>query len=405
MDSDTKMAAAAEVVAFGPDTIETMMRLRIRDTIERLVEEELEVTLGATKSARVGAQRHGYRHGTRPRTLTTSLGPARFALPRARVDEADGTTREWQSTIVPRYQRRTARVDAALLGVYLTGTNTRRLKGALAPLLRGGPLGKDAVSRLMGRLQSDFEAWRTRDLSAEDIAYLFLDGWYPVVRIGKQRARVAILVTLAVRTTGERVVLDLRLVGQETAAGWADAIAALVKRGLRAPALAVIDGNAGLARALSEAWPHIELQRCVVHKLRNLEAKAPVKLREEVAEDFRRMMYGETAALVAKERAAFMKKWRLRCPAVAKSCEEAGDELFTFLRFPTVQWRALRTTNALERINEEFRRRTKTQAMLPSEDAVLLLLFGLLMSGQIRSRKIDGWQELPAVMATRRKAA
>ena len=405
MDSDSKIAAAAEAVAFGPDTIETMMRLRIRDTIERLVEEELEVTLGATKSARVGDQRHGYRHGTRPRTLTTSLGPAQFALPRARVDGADGTTREWQSTIVPRYQRRTARVDAALVGVYLTGTNTRRLKGALAPLLRGGPLGKDAVSRLVGRLQSDFEAWRTRDLNTEDIASLFLDGWYPVVRIGKQRARVAILVTLAVRTTGERVVLDLRLVGQETAAGWADAIAALVGRGLRAPALAVIDGNAGLARALTEAWPKIELQRCVVHTRRNLEAKAPGTLREEVAADFRRMMYAESAAAVAQERAAFTKKWRLRCPAVAKSFEEAGDELFTFLRFPTAQWRALRTTNALERINEEFRRRTKTQAMLPSEDAVLLLLFGLLMSGQIRSRKIDGWQELPAVMATRRKAA
>jgi transposase-like protein len=405
MDSDSKVAAGAEAPAFGPDRIEAVMRLRIRDTIERLVEEELESTLGAAKSARVGVQRQGYRNGTRPRTLTTSLGPTTFTLPRARMDAEDGTTREWQGTIVPRYQRRTARVDAALVGVYLTGTNTRRLKGALAPLLRGGPLGKDAVSRLVGRLQSDFEAWRTRDLRADDIAYLVLDGWYPVVRIGKQRARVAILVTLAVRTTGERVVLDLRLVGQETAAGWADAIAALVGRGLRAPALAVIDGNAGLARALTEAWPQIELQRCVVHKLRNLEAKAPGKLREEVAEDFRRMMYAEPATAVAQERAAFTKKWRLRCPPVAKSFEEAGDELFTFLRFPTTQWRALRTTNALERINGEFRRRTKTQAMLPSEDAVLLLLFGLLMSGQIRSRKIDGWQELPAVMATRRKAA
>jgi len=128
-----------------------------------------------------------------------------------------------------------------------------------------------------------------------------------------------------------------------------------------------------------------------VHKLRNLEAKAPATLREEVAADFRRMMYAETAVVVTKERAAFTKKWRLRCPPVATSFAEAGDELFTFLRFPMAQWRALRKTNALERINEEFRRRTKTQAMLPSEDAVLLLLFGLLMSGQIRSRKIDGW--------------
>lgn len=405
MGSDSRGTVEAEVRAFGPDTIEAMMRARIRDTIEQLVEEELAIALGATRSARVGEQRQGYRHGTRARTLTTSLGPTTFTLPRARLQSPDGATREWASTIVPRYQRRTARVDGALVGVYLTGTNTRRLKGALAPLLRGGPLGKDAVSRLVGRLRGAFETWQARELSAEDIAYLFLDGWYPVVRIGKRRERVAILVTLGVRPTGERVVLDLRLVGQETTAGWADAIAALVARGLRAPVLAVIDGNAGLATALQEAWPQIELQRCVVHKLRNLEAKAPVRLREEVAEDYRRMMYAATAADVAKERAAFTKKWRLRCPAVAKSFEEAGDALFTFLRFPESQWRALRTTNALERINEEFRRRTKTQAMLPSEDAVLLLLFGLLMSGQMRTRTLDGWQDLPAALAARRKAA
>jgi transposase-like protein len=232
VESDSKVEAAAEAGRFGPDTIETLMRELIRDTIEWLVNEELETALGARKSARVGEQRQGYRHGVRARTLTTSVGPAPFTMPRARLARADGTTQEWQSQVIPRYQRRTARVDAALVGVYLTGTNTRRLKGALAPLLRGGPLGKDAISRLVGRLRTEFEAWQARDWRAEDIAYLFLDGWYPVVRIGKQRARVAILVTLAVRTTGERVVLDLRLVGQETAAGWADAIAALVTRGL-----------------------------------------------------------------------------------------------------------------------------------------------------------------------------
>jgi transposase-like protein len=117
------------------------------------------------------------------------------------------------------------------------------------------------------------------------------------------------------------------------------------------------------------------------------------------------MIYADSREAVAQARLGFVRKWKLRCQAVVRSLEEAGDDLFTFLRYPPSQWKALRTTNALERINEEFRRRTKTQAMLPSEDAVLLLLFGLLMSGQIRSRKIDGWQELPAVMATRRKAA
>jgi putative transposase len=103
------------------------------------------------------------------------------------------------------------------------------------------------------------------------------------------------------------------------------------------------------------------------------------------------MIYGATRAEVQAARGAFRKKWRLRCPAVVTSLDEAGDELFTFLDFPAAQWKALRTTNALERINGEFRRRTKTQASLPGEDAVLLLLFGLLRSGAITLHRLVGY--------------
>src|ERR1700674_6105564 len=110
-------------------------------------------------------------------------------MPRARVRTAEGATVEWRSELVPRYQRRSERVDEAILGVYLSGTNTRRIKGALAPLLRGGPLSKDAVSRLVGRLADDFEAWRGRDLAADGIQYLMLDGWYSKGRICKAGGR------------------------------------------------------------------------------------------------------------------------------------------------------------------------------------------------------------------------
>jgi transposase-like protein len=112
----------------------------------------------------VGLVRVGYRHGKRPRTLTTSLGATTIAMPRARIEGADGRRRQWRSRMIPRHQRRTERVDEAILGVYLSGTNTRRLRGALAPLLRGAPLSKDAVSRLVGRLREDFAAWAKRDL-------------------------------------------------------------------------------------------------------------------------------------------------------------------------------------------------------------------------------------------------
>ena len=398
MEKVTSEAALRKAaMAMGPDSIEAGVRGRIRTWIEELVEAELTAALGADLSERPGAGRQGYRHGHRERTLSTSLGPSTFQLPRARVQTAGGGTREWQSAVVPRYQRRTSRVDEALLGVYLSGTNGRRIRSALAPLLKGAPLSKDAVSRLTGRLAGDFAAWRSRDLADEQIRYLFLDGWYPKVRLGKQRVRVPVLITLGVCADGRRLLLDMRMAGEESAAAWREVVESLVARHLGVPVLAVIDGNPGLPTALRTAWPIIEVQRCTAHKLRNLQAKAPARWREELTEDYRRMIYADSSAAVQKARGSFTKKWRMRCPAVVASLDEAGEELFTFVRFPIAQWKALRTTNALERINEEFRRRVKTQGSLPSQDAVMLLLSGL-RSGQIKLRALVGYQEMGKVI-------
>lgn len=404
MGNDTKKPrTSGSESRWGLETIEGCVRERVQAIIEQVLEAELAAALGAGPSARVGDARRGYRNGTRARTLTTSVGTATVAVPRARLFAGEPAA-EWQPQTLRRYERRTVRVDEAILGAYLAGANTRRLRSALGPLLGRAPLSKDVVSRLVGRLQGDFDTWRERDLRAEAIRYLVLDGWYPTVRIGKQRVRVPVLVTLGVRASGERIVLDLRLVGDESHAAWQDALAQLVRRGLGRPLLAIIDGNAGLLRALEEQWPGLAIQRCTAHKLRNVQGKAPRKLQEEVTEDFRRMIYVESAAAAARARELFLKKWRLKCPAVATSVEEAGDQLWTFLRFPPTQWKALRTTNALERINEEFRRRTKTQASLPSQDAVLLLLFGLLRAGHIRLRRIDGWEAMWAAPLGERAA-
>jgi transposase-like protein len=395
MKRDSRKEAGEEGFEWGADTIEAEIRERVRGMIEAVVQEELESALGAAKSERVGAARGGYRHGARERQLTTSLGKTTIILPRARLKGADGVESEWHSRTIGRYQRRTERVDEALLGTYLSGINTRRLRGALSPLLGGAPLSKDAVSRLVGRLRDEFTTWSTRELAAEEVCYIFMDGWYPRVRIGKKRVRVPVLVTLGVCADGRRIILDMRIAGQESEAAWRELVQSLIKRHLGTPVLAVIDGNPGLHAALRAEWPEIAIQRCTNHKLRNLLAKAPAHLREELAEDYRRMVYAENREAVEQARASFLRKWRLRCKAVISSFEEAGDELFTFLEFPQSQWKALRTTNALERINEEFRRRTKTQASLPGEDAVLLLLYGLLRTGQIVLRRIDGRDELP----------
>jgi len=399
MVMDSRKAVGEEGFEWGADFIEAEIRSRIRNLIEGIVAEELEAALGAGKSQRVGAARGGYRHGSRERQLTTSLGPTTITMPRARLQDETGQESEWHSRVIRRYQRRTELVDGAILGLYLSGINTRRLRGALSPLLRGAPLSKDAVSRLVGRMREEFEAWSQRDLEQEQIRYLFLDGWYPRVRIGKKRVRVPVLVTMGVCADGRRLVLDLRIAGEESEASWGEVLQGLVQRRVGVPMLAVVDGNPGLQAALQIQWPQLAIQRCTNHKLRNLLAKAPAHLREELAEDYRRMIYADSREAVQSAHAGFLRKWRLRCKAVVSSLEEAGEELFTFLQFPKSQWKALRTTNALERINEEFRRRTKTQASLPGEDAVLLLLFGLLRSGQIVLRRMDGWHDIPKVIA------
>src|SRR2546422_9262051 len=267
-------------------SLEALIRQRARGLIDVIVEEELEAALGAAESARVGSARQGYRHGTRERTLTTSLGPTTFAMPRARLRTAEGATVEWRSDLVPRYQRRSERVDEAILGVYLSGTNTRRIKGALAPLLRGGPLSKDAVSRLVGRLAQDFAAWSERDLAGESVRYLIQDGWYPKVRIGKRRVVVPVLVTLGVREDGERVILDMRIAGEESGASWTEVLASLVRRKMATPVLAIIDGNPGLPTALQQQWPSIAIQRCTAHKLRKLTAQGPAGPRAALKHDY-----------------------------------------------------------------------------------------------------------------------
>lgn len=128
-------------------------------------------------------------------------------------------------------------------------------------------------------------------------------------------------------------------------------------------------------------------------------AHAPDALHDEISADYTDMIYAETAKQVEARRKAFLRKWRLRCPAVAASLEEAGDRLFAFLRLPPSQWKSARTTNAVERLHEEFKRRIKTQTVLPSAETAAMLFWALLASGQITMRKVDGWQTLGEKLA------
>ena len=228
---------------------------------------------------------------------------------------------------------------------------------------------------------------------------LILDGTMVRVRLDRKATSVSLLVVLGVRRDGQKVLLAVRNMGGESEAAWRAVLDGLVAHGLRTPAFLITDGAAGLERALAALWPEVPAQRCTVHKHRNLLAHAPDALHEEVTADYTDMIYAEIAKEVEQRRKAFLRKWRLRCLAVATSLEEADDRLFAFLRLPPSQWKSARTTNAIERLHEEFKRRIKTQTVLPSAETAAMLFWALMASGQITMRKVDGWQTLGEKLA------
>ena len=199
---------------------------------------------------------------------------------------------------------------------------------------------------------------------------------------------------LGVRADGQKMLLAIKSMGGEGEAAWRALLDDLVRRGLRTPELVVIDGAPGLEKALAALWPDMAVQRCTVHKHRNLLAHAPERLHEEISNDYRDMIYAATRGEVETRRKAFIRKWRLKCRAVADSLEEAGDRLFTFTRFPPSQWKSIRTSNAIERLHEEFKRPINTQTVPPCAETAARLFWALLASGQITMRKVDGWQTL-----------
>ena len=382
------------------DPIESEVRARSRQFIEELIRGELDAALARPRYGRsqiagneAGADVTGHRHGSRTRSLTGTFGPIEISVPRARLTTPEGGTAEWKSQALRAYQRRTLAADALIASSYLAGTNTRRVRRALAALF-GGTVGKDTVSRTWRKVKGDWDAWNSRSLAEEPIVRLILDGTVVRVRLDRKATSISLLVVLGVRADGQKVLLAIKSMGGESAEAWRAVLGDLVKRGLRRPEFLIVDGAPGLDKAIAAVWDGVPVQRCAVHKHRNLLAHAPERLHEEITADYNDMIYAATPQEIAARRKAFIRKWRLKQRAVADSLEEPGDRLFTFARMPPSQWRSLRTTNAIERLHEEFKRRIKTQTVLPSADTAAMMFWALLASGQISMRKVDGWQTL-----------
>src|SRR4051812_37777783 len=275
-ENSTERPAEAALLAGEAwfDPIEAGLRERIRGFIEELLEQELTAALGRRRHGRGPSP--GHRHGHRERRLTGSFGPVAIAVPRARLRAEDGSTREWRSAALPRYARRTRQVEALIAGAYLSGTDTRRVQRALAALFRGA-VGKDVVSRTWRKLKTDREAWCRRDLAGEDVVRLVLGGTVVRVRVDRKATSVSLPVVLGVRRDGQKVLLAVKDMGGEGEAAWRAVLDGPIARGLRTPGFLIVDGAAGLERALAALWPEVPAQRCAVHTIRT---QSTIRLRE-----------------------------------------------------------------------------------------------------------------------------
>jgi transposase-like protein len=279
----------------------------VREAIEITLEEELAEALGCGRYERSG-ERLGYRNGTHRRRITTAYGPRDLEIPRGRLVSEDGTSEEFRSQLVPRYARRSREVDEAILGAYLAGANSRRIRKALAPLLGEEHLSKSAVSRVVSRLKGHFARWSERDLSGERYAIVYLDGFHLKVRLARRVVSAPVLAVLGVAEDGRKVLVSLRLAVSEAGVHWRAAIDDLKARGLAAPRYLVSDGHKGLAKA-REAWPEAEVQRCTQHKWTNLKKHCPVHAHAELKRDWDAIVRADDGLAARAAYRAFVGKW------------------------------------------------------------------------------------------------
>ena len=363
----------AGVRPMSPEEYRGWLDAQIRGAVKAVLEEVLEAQMAAhvaaARSERTG-ERKGYHNGRYTRRLKSRVGELDIEVPRDRA----GTFRP---KVFERYRRMERPLETALEQAYLEGLSTRRV-GDIARALSGGGLSASGVSRLNARLGERLKAWRERPLEG-CFPYLYLDGISLKVRWGGASERVSVLVALGVNEQGYREVLGCVAGFRESEESWRGLLRGLTKRGLSGVRLVISDACAGLKTVVGDFLPEAQWQRCVVHVMRNMLDKVPLKQRVEVSAALKTIWYQENVEEAQLKAARVQEQWSRKLPAAMRTLAGALEDSLTFYTFPREHWKMLRTNNPLERLMKEIRRRTKVAEQFPSEGSALLLVTARLM--------------------------
>jgi putative transposase len=310
-----------------------------------------------------------HRNGSYSRYFTLKgIGEVPVQIPRDRKGE-------YQTQVIPRSKRYEDELRQDVAVMFLSGVSTRTL-AMISQRLIGHKISAGEVSRCSQELVQAIENWRNRNLSLMRFKYLFCDGVYFEMRVARTIERVSVLVVIGVAENGQKQVISIQSGDKESASSWRETFKDLKRRGLdsHTVTLGIIDGLPGLEKVFREEFPKGKVQRCQVHVVRNVLAKVPQKLKQEVADDIRSIFYASSREKAMEFSAQFTERWKKEVPSAVKCLQNSLDSCLTFFDFPEEEWISLRTTNVIERLNKEFRRRTKPMEIVAGENACYTLL-------------------------------
>ena len=348
-------------------TEDDAMKHLLQKLLQEVLEAEMETALQASKSERTGG-RLGYRSGHYPRTLVTRVGKLELKVPQDRQGR-------FSTELFERYQRSEKALVAALMQMYVQGVSTRRVK-TITEELCGHEFSASAISELNVKMDEELKRFMHRRLD-EAYPYIILDARYQRVRengVGQSRA---VLITLGIGWDGRRHVLSVELANRESTGSWKDHLLRLKERGLHGVQLVVSDDHAGLKRAIMEALPEAHWQRCYVHFLRNALDYLPRKQADDCLVELRWIYDRHDANEARHDLAAWLARWQDKHPKLCAWVEANIDETFAFYRLPRAHHKHLKSTNLLERLNQEIKRRTLLVRIFPDEASCLRLVQAL----------------------------
>jgi putative transposase len=355
-----------------PERIFEMIRVEVRENVGEYLSKLMDMELTRFLGRERYEHRRGdidHRNGSYGRHFTLKgIGEVNVEVPRDRKGE-------FKTKVIPRSKRYERELRQDLSMMFLTGVSTRTLS-MMSERLIGRKISPSEVSNVNKELIDAVEKWRERDLSVEPIKYMFLDGVNFDMRIDGSIEKVPVLVAIGVTETGHKRVLGLQAGDKESAPTWRQFFKDLKIRGLDGSnmVLGVMDGLPGLEKVFKEEFPKAKVQRCQVHVTRNVLAKVPKKLKKAVADDLRSIFYASSKQKAMEFFDIFKEKWEKDLPSAVKCLENSIEACLTFFICPEEEWISLRTTNVIERLNKEFKRRTKSMEIVAGENACYMLL-------------------------------